>query len=101
LFLDDDDVGKIERGGFAFFCTVAWWTVETTRAGIAGQSVVKENSGIDQCTISVHCVPLGKTVEDNLWSMISESNTLEDLVALLSTSAEHMVLLSKLSGWIQ
>jgi hypothetical protein len=98
---DDDDVGKIERGGFAFFCTVAWWTVETTRAGIAGQSVVKENSGIDQCTISVHCVPLGKTVEDNLWSMISESNTLEDLVALLSTSAEHMVLLSKLSGWIQ
>ena len=106
-----------ERSGdpmFAYFCTVAVAAPKAAAleaapeaapaagakegGGTAGERRTTSNRG---SVVTVHCVPLDKSVETMMRGMIASVETLEDLLGALAASDDTTILLSKLCGYIQ
>ena len=127
------DYSESEKKGFAYFCTVAAEEDETKQTGtvhtlfqeakevvvgmaeVAAGKVVAgtveaakveskgEPKGMSRCAVTVHCLPLSQTKEDELWNEIKDSKNIEELIGALSTrgSEDNLILVSKLCGFIQ
>ena len=122
------DYSESEKKGFAYFCTVAAEEDETKQTGtvhtlfqeaeevVVGMAEVAagkveaakveskvESKGMSRCAVTVHCLPLSQTKEDDLWNEIKDSKNIEELIGALSTrgSEDNLILVSKLCGFIQ
>lgn len=104
----ENDIAVAAHTGSSAGAAIAGVNAGVSAADTAKGSEQTERGGLDdgdgrsdRCVVTVHCIPLSKDIETDLWETIKEGETLEDLINSLTMQEKHNILLSKLCGFIQ